>query len=134
MAHFEMSGGLRYTYRGSWTSGGFQTPWEADWRAIGPSGTILWDGESPPNAELVDHAGTSRSRKRHVSATVEEDLYTGLDGSIRDFLRALDSGTPPLGECHDNIKSLAMVFGAIESASTGQRIMIDSATLGSPGS
>jgi predicted dehydrogenase len=132
MAHFEMSGGLRYTYRGSWTSGAFQTPWEAEWRGIGPSGTILWDGESPPKAEIVDHAGTSRSQKRRVAVAIDEDVYTGLDSSIRDFLRALDTGLPPLGECHDNIKSLAMVFGAIQSASTGQRLIIDPATLGLP--
>jgi hypothetical protein len=30
-----------------------------------------------------------------------------------------------MGECHDNIKSLAMVFGAIESAATGQRVKIE---------
>jgi hypothetical protein len=29
-----------------------------------------------------------------------------------------------MGECHDNIKSLAMVFAAIESAGTGQPVRI----------
>ena len=29
-----------------------------------------------------------------------------------------------MGECHDNIKSLAMVFAAIESAATGQRVPV----------
>ena len=39
-------------------------------------------------------------------------------------LHALKTGTTPMGECHDNIKSLAMVFGAIESAKTGRRVEI----------
>jgi hypothetical protein len=30
-----------------------------------------------------------------------------------------------MGECHDNIKSLAMVFGAVESANKRQRIAIE---------
>jgi len=30
-----------------------------------------------------------------------------------------------MGECHDNIKSLAMVFAAIESSATGQRVKIE---------
>mgnify|MGYP001218958527 CR=1 FL=1 len=30
-----------------------------------------------------------------------------------------------MGECHDNIKSLAMVFGAIESAATGHKVSTD---------
>ena len=29
-----------------------------------------------------------------------------------------------MGECHDNIKSLAMVFAAIESARSGQRVAV----------
>ncbi len=41
-AIFEMSGGLRYTYRGSWCSEGQHTSWEAEWRAVGPSGSATW--------------------------------------------------------------------------------------------
>jgi hypothetical protein len=29
-----------------------------------------------------------------------------------------------MGECHDNIKSLAMVFAAMESSRTGRRVRI----------
>jgi hypothetical protein len=29
-----------------------------------------------------------------------------------------------MGECHDNIKSLAMVFGALESSARGQRVAV----------
>src|SRR5262249_47712860 len=38
-AIFEMSGGLRFTYRGSWCSEGRHTSWESEWRAVGPNGT-----------------------------------------------------------------------------------------------
>jgi hypothetical protein len=30
-----------------------------------------------------------------------------------------------MGDCRDNIKSLAMVFGAIESAASGRRVRLD---------
>ena len=50
------------------------------------------------------------------------DIHEGIDGSLRDFLNALRTGDTPQGECHDNIKSLAMVFGAIESASSGKKV------------
>ena len=52
--------------------------------------------------------------------------YGGISGSLRDFLNALETGATPMGECHDNIKSLAMVFAAIESARTGQKVAIAS--------
>jgi predicted dehydrogenase len=49
----------------------------------------------------------------------------GIAGSLRDFIAALRTGTTPMGECHDNIKSLGMVFAAIESAATGRRVAIE---------
>jgi hypothetical protein len=60
-----------------------------------------------------------------VTGQVAEGVPSGISGSIRDFVCALDSDTTPMGECHDNIKSLAMVFGAIESARTGRRVPIE---------
>jgi hypothetical protein len=46
---------------------------------------------------------------------------------IADFLDALEAGRTPESSGTDNIKSLAMVFGAIDSARTRQRVLIDPA-------
>ena len=123
-AIFEMSGGLRYTYRGSWCAEGHHTSWEAEWRAVGPHGTATWDGHGAPAAELVSGPGSFHSQTETVVAEVVPDVPAGIAGSLRDFLRALKTGATPMGECHDNIKSLAMVFAAIESAATGRRVQI----------
>ena len=56
---------------------------------------------------------------------VAEDMPAGIAGSLRNFLRARKTGSTPMGECHDNIKSLAMVFAAIESAATGRRVNVE---------
>src|SRR5439155_24342046 len=55
-AIFEMTGGLRFTYRGSWCAEGQPTSWDSEWRAVGPHGTATWDGAGDPMAEVV--AGT----------------------------------------------------------------------------
>jgi predicted dehydrogenase len=123
-AIFEMSGGLRYTYRGSWCAEGRITSWESEWRAVGPNGTATWDGHTAPIAEVVAKRGGFFSEVEPRAATVE-DIEPGIAGSLRDFLRALKTGARPMGECHDNIKSLAMVFGAIESAASGRRVAIE---------
>jgi hypothetical protein len=61
------------------------------------------------------------SRQEEIS----EATQTGIAGSLRDFLKALDDPAHvPMGRCDDNIKSLAMVFAAIESARTGIRVPI----------
>lgn len=122
-AIFEMSGGLRYTYRGSWCSEGRHTSWEAEWRAVGPRGTAAWDGHDAPITEVV--VGPGGFHAQVEPRTVEIlDAPVGIAGSLRDFLHALDTGATPMGECHDNIKSLAMVFGAIESAAAGRRVAV----------
>jgi len=123
-AFFEMSGGLRYTYRGSWCSEGMHTSWEAEWRAVGPNGTALWDGNGAPVGEKIKEKGGFHSTFERIEARVPENMPSGIAGSVRDFVHALDTGAVPMGECHDNIKSLAMVFGAIESSRSGKRVAI----------
>ncbi len=125
-ALFEMTGGLRFTYRGSWCSDGRHTSWDAAWRAVGARGSATWDGAGAPVAEVVvADEGFLRPTELRTSAP-DESLARGLAGSLRDFLHALDTGTPPMTECHDNIKSLTMVFAAIESAASGRRVQVAS--------
>jgi predicted dehydrogenase len=118
-AIFEMTGGLRYTYRGSWCTVGRDTSWEGEWRACSGRGTAVWDGTNEPMVE-VEREGIFEEH----SAPLAPDFPIGIVGSLREFLHALETGTTPMGECHDNIKSLAMVFAAIESASLMRRVVI----------
>lgn len=123
-ALFEMTGGLRYAYRGAWCSEGRNTSWESDWRAVGPQGTATWDGANAPVADSVIQTGAFFSEAEAHTADVDPHVYGGIAGSLRDFLNALQTGATPMGECHDNIKSLAMVFAAIESADAGRRVTV----------
>ena len=43
---------------------------------------------------------------------------------MQDFIAAIENGAEPETAGADNIKSLAMVLGAIESAETGRRVAI----------
>ena len=126
-ALFEMTGGLRYTYRGSWSSEGRDTSWEADWRCVGPRGTAVWDGSgaSPPSAGVVRGTEGFIRESDAVEGVVRHDAPGGIAGSLQEFLSALQTGGSPMGECHDNIKSLAMVFAAIESSATGRRVTVE---------
>ena len=120
---FEFASGARFTYRGCWCGEGLSTSWESEWRAVGPKGTGKWDGGESLIAESVTG---SEGFTRPVEPSIEtaDEVAGGIAGSLQDFLHALDTGEIPMGECHDNIKSLAMVFSAIESSKTGQRVRI----------
>lgn len=122
---FEMSNGLIFTYRGSWCAEGMKTSWHGDWRIIGEKGTILYQRDNQPVVETVS-GKTGFFRKTRQSQVADAAMrYQGQHGALREFLAALDGGATPQGECHDNIKSLAMVFGAIKSSRTGRRVRLD---------
>lgn len=126
-AIFELSNDVVFTYRGSWCAEGERTSWESTWRLVGSEGMILWDGEGNFSASL---AGTDNGLLRgassvNVSEIVDEEQTQGHASVLLSFLRAIENGTAPETVSSDNIKSLAMVMGAIESARTGQRVPIE---------
>jgi predicted dehydrogenase len=112
-AVFEMSGGERFVFTGSWCSPGQETSWNASWRISGESGTVLWDGDNEPVTSLAPDGGSS------------EDPGQEIAGSLRDFVAAVRTGSIPMGRVHQNIMSLAMVEAAILSAATGSRVSLD---------
>ncbi len=118
VAIFEMSEGLVYTYRGSWCSEGLNTAWECDWRIVGTRGSALWDGAEGIRAQVVAVDEGSRRPLRDLMADVPvAPAQTGSHGGlIRDFLRAVREGGSVETVASDNIRSLAMVHAAIESA------------------
>jgi predicted dehydrogenase len=82
----------------------------------------MWDGENAPLAARMIGKDGFIPESEKITATPEQ-ITGGIAGSLAEFLHALRTGQTPQGECHDNIKSLAMVFGAVESAQTGRRVM-----------
>ncbi|MEU4697501.1 Gfo/Idh/MocA family protein [Nonomuraea dietziae] len=115
-AIFEMTGGLRYVFSGSWSAPGLQTSWTGSWRAIGARGTAVWDGGSAIGAEGVTPVELEPDPHQ------ARDRFPGLAWALEEFVGALRTGRPPQGEGHDNLASLAMVTSALESALRGERI------------
>lgn len=125
-AIFEFSDDVAFTYRGSWCAEGRRTSWESAWRLTGTKGMLTWDGEATFEATVagnepgllhgftpVDVPGPEHDAQTHGHASV-----------ISSFIEAIRTGKRPETSSSDNIRSLAMVLGAIESARTGKRIEI----------
>jgi predicted dehydrogenase len=121
---FEMSNGVVFTYRGSWCSEGFHTSWNGDWRFITDRGTLLYDHDQEPKAVVVDNNEGFHRKMRDVPMPPTNVQYTGMHGALREMLEFLRTGRTPQCECHDNIRSLAMVFAAIESSRKGRRVTV----------
>jgi predicted dehydrogenase len=112
-AIFEMTGGERFVFTGSWCSPGEETSWNAAWRISGEHGTVLWDGDNEPVSSLPAALGSG------------EDPGQEIAGSLRDFVSAVRTGSTPMGRVHQNIMSLAMVEASVRSAATGSRVSVD---------
>jgi predicted dehydrogenase len=104
-AVFRMSGDLRFSFVGNWAAPRDETSWTGWWRAIGEGGIAVWDGEE--------------------AAVPDPRRFLGLEGALAEFVAALRTGSVPQGECHDNVRSLAMCHAAVESAALGAPVSVD---------
>jgi predicted dehydrogenase len=121
-AIFELTGGLRLVLNGSWCADGFQTSWTGSWRAVGERGSAVWDGESAPSLDPAP--GLEIDAVVPGPKVLADDRFYGLEEALADFVRALRTGSRPQGECHDNLRSLAMCHAAVESARTRRPVRI----------
>jgi len=127
LAVFDLENGAVFTYRGSWCAEGLGTSWECAWRIVGDRGALLWDGRDDIRIEVAAGRGAGLFGKVAAVAAPPldpADRIGGHLGVIRDFVAAVRGGPAPETVGHDNIRSLAMALGAIQSAGQGRRVDI----------
>lgn len=127
---FEYADGGVFCYRGSWCAEGSPTSWEAQWRINGSSGTAMWDGTEAPFAEVVvpQQETNGAGSFRRVEAELSWQGRNGHHGCLDEMFAALSEGRKPETNCTDNIKSMAMVYGALQSAKEGRKVLLSELT------
>jgi predicted dehydrogenase len=123
---FEMSDGSVFCYRGSWCAEGFSTSWESDWRIIGSKGTVRWNGAEPPVCEVADGERPSAwmNPVKRIEVPLNWHGRQGHWGCLDEMFASLEQDRPAETDAADNIKSMAMVFGALESSRSGKKITL----------
>jgi len=121
-AVFRLSGDIRFTFDGNWAADGASTSWTGAWRAVGEHGTATWDGKGAP--EVHPGPGVRIAASVPIPLPREPGRFLGLEGALNDFVGALRTGAVPQGECHDNLRSLAMCHAAVESAALGEPVRV----------
>ena len=126
VAVFEMTDGVAFTYRGSWCANGRPTTWGGSWRVIGSTGTATWDGGDTIAAEALTPDGPKQFLPDVAAVPVDPVTMplTAHAAVIETFATAVRENRPPETVCTDNIRSLAMVFAAVESARTGTKVPV----------
>ena len=123
---FEFSDGSVFSYRGSWCAEGCPTSWEASWRIMGAKGTAIWDGKNIPFCEVAIPSDEVKffSDFKRIEASTSWEGREGHFGCLDEMFSALLENRRPETDCTDNIKSMAMVFAAIESDRERRQIHI----------
>ena len=121
---FDFGNGRVFSYNGSWCAEGAPTSWEASWRVMGSAGTALWDGEHVPYAEVVADARQDTFLRdfTRIEAPLTWTGREGHAGCLDEMFAALSENRAPETVCTDNVRSVAMVFGALDSARSGRKV------------
>ena len=119
---FEMTDGIVFTYRGSWCAHGQGTSWNGNWRIVSDAGTLLFENDRPASASVAAGPEKFICDTEKVELPSETLKHTGQHGALRELLAYIRNDRKPQCDCHDNIKSLSMVFGAMSSSRRGRRV------------
>ena len=122
VATFELDDNVAFSYRGSWSTPGHATSYDAAWRLSGADGTLLWDSWGEPSLAVRQSGDVAPSRD--VQRWPVDDA-SGFDVCLRAMLGALVRGEPAETDSHDHLRSLAMVYAAIRSAEQRRWVDLD---------
>ncbi len=116
---FRFADGLVATHVSVGCAVGSQTGWNGDWRIEGPNGSIDWD-----------KAGTWYSHLHRTEEKIDRRAIEMLpvppseQAMFDEFFSAICDNREPECSAADNLKSVAMVFAAIQSAKEGRPVQL----------
>jgi predicted dehydrogenase len=115
-------------YSGTWAGRGPETSWDGDWFLQGADGALSWSGD---DVRLYEPAPTRQGRvARHLGrpagqrVSLLELAETGRAGVLAELAAAIREGREPETSGRDNLLTLELVFGAVESAAGGRPVQL----------
>jgi predicted dehydrogenase len=129
-ALLDLDGGVPVVYEGDWATYGPETSWNGDWEIVGEAGRLLWSGSEEDRGvgEVVFERWAEEPRP-----IVQHDLqFVEREATLQALRRAVESGESPETAARDNVRSLAVVLGCVESIESGAPVDV-SRLLGAKG-
>ena len=120
-ALFEMTGGVRVLYNGSWCSKGAFADWNGNWQIECEKGTVTYE----QGRIRIHHVPKGYWATRVQDVTEASPRLTGQAYVLNDFMKAVKNGARSATDVHDNINSVAMVFATVKAMETGRRVAIE---------
>lgn len=108
-----LQGDIPVIWDGDWCARGAATSWEGEWQFVGSRGRLFWDG-------VIDQAFRTSVRIEIPGQEVQELISVEPVQERRlplleHFIESIEHGQQPEPSIEDNRKTLAVVFGSLES-------------------
>jgi predicted dehydrogenase len=121
-ALIELESGVPVVYEGSWASYVDETSWNGNWDIIGTKGRLTWTG-GVTDGFAGELALTIWGEPPHIVEQVEVP-FVDRAGTLEAFRESVLAGAEPETSARDNIRSLAIVLGCVESIERGTPVDI----------
>jgi predicted dehydrogenase len=120
VAVLDLDGGVPVVYEGDWATRGPETSWNGDWEIVGERGRLLWRGdrEDRGNGDVLWERWDEEPRP-----VVQENLeFVERMATLQELRSAIEGGKPPETAGVDNVKSLAVMLGCVQSIESGEKV------------
>jgi predicted dehydrogenase len=108
---------------GDWCARGPATSWEGEWQFVGDKARLFWtgnvDGKSLTSVRLEVPGQEPRELMAH------EPIWERRLPLLEHFIQCIDQGVQPEPGIVDNRKTLAVVFGSLESVLKKKEIRLE---------
>jgi predicted dehydrogenase len=108
-----LEGEIPVVWDGDWCARGAVTSWEGEWQFVGSRGRLFWDGvvdESFRTSVRLEIPGQETQELMSLEPVQERRLPL-----LEHFIESIDRSRQPEPSIEDNRKTLAVVFGSLES-------------------
>ena len=123
---FETAEGAHINYSGSWVSRNRETTWDGSWEIQGEGGSISWEHNRVEYRPSPDNFGLTvyRQDMLEVGGGVMDVPLVQLPaeeraGTLHEFTSAKREGRAPQADGEDNLRSLGLVYAAVQSVDAG---------------
>ncbi len=116
---FQFESGLIATHVANGAAVGSRTTYNGDWRIEGPQGSLDWEGDKLFHSHL--HRAEKEVDHREIKL---DETAPGDQAMLDEFFAVIRDNRAPECGAQDNLKSLAMVFAAIQSAQEKREVML----------
>lgn len=122
-ATIRFSEGTVVDYQGSWVSTGAPTLWAGAWSMECEGGVIEWTARDDLSDATNDRLIIRPRKGRPRTVRLDAPRYPDRLGSMAEFVRAVRAGDAPSVSARENLGSLALTFGVIRAADTGEPVL-----------